>query len=128
MPRSSLTDVHLIPSPDLLYTQNERVDDGTVENIVSRLTVSAVNVSMLACDVLNESSSQPDNTAKPNSSNIYNTQFFLSIYDITSEKPYYCSTALIKRRLHATLRHVPRQQPTTRHTSSAKEPCHSSGP
>lgn len=46
-----------MPSPDLLYTQNERVEVGTVENTVSILTVSVENVRVFDGDRLNESSS-----------------------------------------------------------------------
>lgn len=48
LPRSCLTDVQRMPLPVLLKAQNERVDEGTVENKVSKRIVSFENVR--ACD------------------------------------------------------------------------------
>ena len=55
-----------MPSPDLLYTQNERVEEGTVENRVSSRTVSVENVSDSDGDVPKVSSSQEMTAATAN--------------------------------------------------------------
>lgn len=47
LPFSNLTLVQRNPSPDLLYMQNDFVDDGTFEKMVSIYTVSAEKVSCL---------------------------------------------------------------------------------
>ena len=57
LPRSCLTDVQRMPLPVLLKAQNERVDEGTVENKVSKRIVSFENVRVCDGDMSKLSSS-----------------------------------------------------------------------
>lgn len=71
--------VQRMPSPDLLYTQNEYVGVETLENTVSMLIVSAENVRMFDDEVENDSSSEqaPNESTEATTHNIANTFFII---------------------------------------------------
>jgi hypothetical protein len=83
--------VHFNPSPDLLYTQNDLVEDGTLEKTVSIDMVSAENVRILLEDVEKLSSSlHADSMANDDIVAIMIDLYF--IINITIFSPFYFMT------------------------------------
>jgi len=86
-PDSNLILLHLIPALFLLKTQKDFVEEGIVENTVSRDMISPENVSLSAVDVENLSSSLHDKNNKPKVNKINVMILFIS--DITQTKEFY---------------------------------------
>lgn len=68
-----------MPSPEWLYTQKVRVAVGTREKSVSKVTVSAENVSVFAVDAENESSSVHALSVASRASNMMVMYLFISL-------------------------------------------------